>query len=246
MSAFYTGLAVALAYLLLSWPALRHPSRRYVLGAALLLVADRLAGLAALPRLLPFLPLVSGEDYWLNTLLALLVSLGALGLLSGLGGWPLAEFGLRLGSHPGTGRAVGRFLVPLLILETGLLWALVPSGHPSLNYQCLQISVGLTEELTFRGLLLALLDRAFPGRRPVLGAAMGWGAVVSSLLFGLCHGLRIGSDFQPTVHLLPMAIPTVGGFVLAWCRARSGNLLLPIAVHSGLNELVQLIALLKA
>ncbi|AWM33554.1 hypothetical protein DDQ68_12625 [Hymenobacter nivis] len=43
-----------------------------------------------------------------------------------------------------------------------------------------------------------------------------------------------------------MAIPTVGGFVLAWCRARSGSLLLPIFVHSGMNEVAQLVALAKA
>ncbi|WP_157887102.1 CPBP family intramembrane glutamic endopeptidase [Hymenobacter sp. PAMC 26628] len=105
---------------------------------------------------------------------------------------------------------------------------------------------GLTEELAFRGVLLALLDRAFAGRVRVLGADMGWGAVASSLVFGLCHGLRVSPDLHVALQLLPMAIPTVGRFVLAWCRARSGSLLLPIFVHSGMNEAAQLVAVAKA
>lgn len=247
MNALHTGLSLGLTGLLLNLPALRQPAGRlYVLGGALLVGLTMWGGLATLPRLLPWLPLVSGEDYWLNILLTLLVALAALALLLGPGRWPRAEFGLQLATHPGTGRDVRRWLLPLLALEAVLLWQLVPGGHPSGGFQLIQLSVGATEELTFRGVLLALLDRAFRGRVRVLGTELGWGTVGSSLVFGLCHGLRVGADWHVALHWLPMAIPTVGGFVLAWCRARSGNLVLPTLVHSAMNELVQVISLLKA
>ncbi|AWM33555.1 hypothetical protein DDQ68_12630 [Hymenobacter nivis] len=55
---------------------------------------------------------------------------------------------------------------------------------------------GLTEELAFRGVLLALLDRTFTERVRVLGADVGRGTVSSSLVFGLCHGLRVGPDLH--------------------------------------------------
>ncbi|AMR26224.1 hypothetical protein A0257_03360 [Hymenobacter psoromatis] len=206
---------------------------------------DMWVGLATLPPAL-LRPLLAAHDsYWPNIFLTLLVSLIALGLLLRVGNWQRAEFGLQLRTNAGTGRDVWRWLMPLLVLETGLLWLLLPGGHPTVNYQLVNLSVGITEELTFRGIFLALLNRAFPRRVRVLGAELGWGTVVSSLIFGLVHGLRVDAAFHPTLNLLPMAIPTVGGFVLAWCRARSGNLLLPIAVHSGMNELAQLIALVK-
>lgn len=244
MNALYTGLSLGLSGLLPGLPALRQTaSRRYLLAGALLIGSTMWVGLATLPPLL--LGLAASESYWPNIFLTLLVSLVALALLLGVGNWQRAEFGLQLRANAGTGRDVLRWLVPLLVLETGLLWLLIPGGHPTVDYQLVQIIVGITEELTFRGVFLALLDRAFPRRVRVLGAELGWGIVVSSLVFGLVHGLRVDAAFHPTLHLMPMAIPTVGGFVLAWCRARSGNLLLPIAVHSGMNELAQLITLVK-
>ncbi|MGI4884761.1 MAG: CPBP family intramembrane glutamic endopeptidase [Janthinobacterium lividum] len=247
MEALYTGLALGLVSLLLGLPGLlKAASWRYVTGGALLVGATMLAGLAPLPRAWPWIPLVSGHDYWPNILLTLLVSVVAVVLLTSTGGWRREEFGLCLRFNPGAGRDALRWLLPLLVAEVGILWALVPAGKPALDYQVLQIVVGVTEELTFRGVLLALLNRAFLGRVRVLGAEVGWGTVASSLVFGLCHGLRIGPAGHVGLSLLPMAIPTVGGFVLAWCRARSGGLLLPIFVHSGMNEVAQLVALVKA
>ncbi|MDQ2770604.1 MAG: CPBP family intramembrane metalloprotease [Bacteroidota bacterium] len=247
MGALYTGLALGSFCLLLGLPGLfKTASRRYVLGGALTVGATMLAGLAPLPAALPGLPRIAVQGYWPNLLLTLLVSLGALALLLGPRGWRREEFGLRLGFNPGTGRDVRRWLLPLLVVEVGILWALVPSGKPTLSYHLLQLSVGVTEELAFRGVLLALLDRVFVSRVRVLGAELGYGAVASTLVFGLCHGLRVDADFHVALNFMPMAIPTVGGFVLAWCRARSGSLLLPIFVHSGMNEVAQLVALAKA
>ena len=246
MNALYTGISLGLSGLVPALPSLWRPTRRWhLLGGAVFVGATMWAGLATWPRWLPWLPLVAGNDVWLNILLTLLISLVALAGLLAVGHWQRAEFGLRLRPYPGTGREVVRWLLPLLGLEVALLWLLVPGGHPTPGFQLVQVVVGLTEELTFRGVFLALLNRALPGRVRVLGADVGWGTVVSSLVFGLCHGLRVGTDFHPQLHLLPMAIPTLGGFVLAWCRARSGGLLLPIVVHSGMNEVMQFIALLK-
>jgi membrane protease YdiL (CAAX protease family) len=147
----------------------------------------------------------------------------------------------------GTGKDVLRFLVPIMLVETVVLWFLVAGQTPRLEDHLFQLSTpGLTEELAFRGALLALLDRTFPGRVVVVGAELGWSAVVTSIIFGLWHGLDVDSHFKISLDLAPMAIPTVGGFVLAWCRARSGSVVLPIVAHAGMNEVANLIALAKA
>lgn len=171
---------------------------------------------------MPWLPLVAGHDYWLNQVLELLVGFAGVGLLMGLGGWPRAELGLRFA--PGTGRDVRHFLLPLLALEVGLLGILISGGQlAGLGYLLLQLSAGPTEELIFRGLLLALLNRAFLGRVRVLGADLGWGTVASAVLFEPGHGLRVGAGWRVALDVVPMAIPMAGGLVLAWCRPGAGR-----------------------
>lgn len=226
----------------------RLTSRRYLLGGALVAATFSPYALTRLlhaalgqPDVLPS-PL-----NWTGQLLLLLVSLLLMAVLVGTARWSWVEFGMQLRFRPGTGRDLARYLLPLLLAEAVALWALVPGGPVSAEYLAFQFTApGLTEELLMRGLLLAVLDRAFTGRVRVLGAELGWGAVVSSLVFGAAHGLRVSPELHLGFLLAPAAIPTVGGFVLAWCRARSGNLLLPIAVHSGMNGLQQLLMLLKA
>ena len=109
----------------------------------------------------------------------------------------------------------------------------------------MQVTVGKTEELTFRGVLLVLLDRVFEGRVRVPGAEVRLGTLTNSLVFETCPGLRSGPEDYRGLSLLSMVILTVGGFVLVWCRARNGSLLLLIFVYSGMKEAAQLIALVK-
>ncbi len=81
------------------------------------------------------------------------------------------------------------------------------------------VAAPIVEEVIFRGMLLSVLARVMPK----------WPAIiVSGAVFG-------------AVHLLdPNAIAVVPGLfvigvVLAWAALRSGDLSLPIALHSGIN-----------
>lgn len=246
MDALFTAAALSLICLLLCLPGLRvAPARRYI-GASILFVFV-LTTVTDLRHLFPSLPRLGDQYNWTGKLLELAVDLVALALLLGPARWSGAELGLRWHSTPGTGRDCLRVLLPLIGVELLVLWGLVPAGRPGWEDHFFQLTApGLTEELAFRGVLLALLDRAFSGRVRVVGAALGWGTVVTSLLFGLWHGLSVSASGQVALDWGPMLIPTVGGFVLAWCRARSGTLLLPIALHAGLNEVANLLAWAKA
>ena len=81
----------------------------------------------------------------------------------------------------------------------------------------------LWEEIFFRGLLFAGMERRF-GFWPA--------ALVSSLVFGLVHfeGLAAGSFYL-------MGQTAVLGLVLAWLLRRTGTLLAPIAAHA-LNNVI--------
>lgn len=101
------------------------------------------------------------------------------------------------------------FRLPGVPLETWLYQASVP---------------GLVEETLFRGVLLAMADRAVSPRRAkveVMGARIGYGGLAVTAAFLALHGLSLGA-----VMILPAAL------LYLWLRARTGSLVLPIVAHN--------------
>jgi len=99
------------------------------------------------------------------------------------------------------------FRLPAVPLETWLYQATLP---------------GVVEETVFRGVLLALADRAIPPRWSVAGARVGVGGGLVTLAFLALHGISAGT----LAGVLPAAL------LYLWLRARTGSLLLPIVVHN--------------
>jgi membrane protease YdiL (CAAX protease family) len=93
---------------------------------------------------------------------------------------------------------------------------------------------GLDEELFYRGTLLLALNEAFRPKANVLGAPMGYGGLLTSVLFGLTHalGYEAGAvDFD----LMTFAMTGVPAMLLLWIRERTGSLLLPVIGHNIAN-----------
>lgn len=95
---------------------------------------------------------------------------------------------------------------------------------------------GLEEEPFYRGILLFALYKAFAGRARFLGVEWSWGAVLSSLLFGMTHSFGY-SDGQFSLDPTIMALTTLPSFLAVWLRLRTGSLLLPILVHNFGNSI---------
>ena len=246
MGVFFTAAALSLGCLLLCLPGLRKASSRRYVGFSVLFVMA-LTTSTDLHRVFHWIPRIPGHYNWTGKVLELFVSVVAIALLMSLDNWKREEFGLTLAFNRGTGRDVLRFLVPVLLVESVALWFLIPGQAPTFEDHLFQLTApGITEELAFRGVLLALVDRAFVARRRIFGADLGWSTVVTSIIFGLWHGLDVSSHLKVSLDIAPMVIPMLGGLVLAWCRARSGTLLLPILAHTGMNEFANLTALAKA
>jgi len=93
---------------------------------------------------------------------------------------------------------------------------------------------GLDEEVFYRGVLLLMMNEAFGGRVSVLGAQIGYGGLLTSVLFGLAHGLSYGEGayaFDTTLFLI-----TAGpSLLLLWMRERTGSVLMPIIAHNVAN-----------
>ena len=104
----------------------------------------------------------------------------------------------------------------------------------TLTFQLLMPSAD--EELFFRGLLLVMIDQTFGVSRRTVGISFGWGGILSSVMFGLIHGIGFdGGTFNfAAAHA---AYTGFGGLILYWLWARTGSLAAPFVVHSFGNSI---------
>lgn len=204
-------------------------SFRWLLAAAgLVLLND-----ALLTRAYGRLPdLIGGEYNWQGKLLALAATL-AIAALPAFG-W--RRSGITLAQRPGSLRPA--LLVAagyaLFLLALALLFPNDPLTPEDVPFQL--TLPGLEEEAFYRGILLLALDQAFRGRVRLFGVDWGWGALLSSALFGLAHAFNYGAHgfgFDPLFFALTAGPSLVG----VWFRYRTGSLLLPVVLHNFGNTL---------
>lgn len=60
---------------------------------------------------------------------------------------------------------------------------------------------GLDEETFYRGVALALLNRAFGKNQDLFGARIGWGLIIISVLIGLVHGVGLTDQLKLEIDL---------------------------------------------
>lgn len=151
-------------------------------------------------------------------------------------------FKQKIGSLKPTIIIVGISVIMVVIV----LWVFSSKGNPTLEAHIFQLTIpGIAEELAFRGVFLGLLSNVFKKSRRILGAEIGWGVVVTSLLFGLCHGIGFDNASNFYFNIEPILYSLIIGFILAWLRERTGSLLIPVLFHNLINELGNIIMLLK-
>lgn len=94
------------------------------------------------------------------------------------------------------------------------------------------IMPGLNEELIYRGLLLGLLNKIFERKFELFNTRFGWGAILTSLVFGILHGFWINDSYQIQFDFISIISSGIYGFVFALIRERSGSLVFPVIAHS--------------
>lgn len=204
------------------------------LGTATAVVAMFLL-LTALSTRLPLLPFWDGlERNWQGKVLDLLW-VGILFLV--LRRWAREEAGLRWRISPGSVRPALLAVLGVFIVFAALGAVAVLSGEAGARPVDLEQVLwdatlpNLTEELIWRGAMLAVLDRALRARRRVLGAELGWGTVLTAVLFGLGHLVLLGADGSWSISLAGGVFALVMGFAFAWIRARTGSIWPAFALH---------------
>jgi membrane protease YdiL (CAAX protease family) len=89
------------------------------------------------------------------------------------------------------------------------------------------VIIALPEEAFYRGYLQSRLDDALPWRARMLGASVGPGLLVASLVFALGHFATIR---EPT--RLAVFFPSL---LFGWLRARTGGIGAGVAFHASCN-----------
>ncbi len=202
---------------------------RWLLVAAVLFLVND-AGLTRVYGLLP--DVVGGEWNWTGKLLALAITLAI--ATHPAFGWERS--GLTLKQNRGS-------LVPALIVSAVLValftWLALGSDDVGASAETMAFQLtmpGLEEEPFYRGILLIALNEAFRGRFRALGVEWGWGAFLSSALFGLAHAFGY-EDGAFSFDWMTFVMTGVPALILVWMRERTGSLLLPILLHNFGNSI---------
>ena len=213
---------MALATLLVLPGFFRPGARAWVV--AFLSTLALFLGLQVAPMLLPSERVIGDHWNWSGQLLGLAGTLWVAVMLARRGVLAWREMGFCRAQRPGSMRPalwVSAAAMSLNVLAMNL--SSFRLGRVPLETWLYQATLpGLVEEVLFRGVLLALLDRAFSARRNLAGAPIGWAGVAVTLVFLALHGVTAGTLLGVT----PAAL------LYLWLRARTGSLVAPIVVHN--------------
>jgi len=145
------------------------------------------------------------------------------------------EAGLRWGQAAGSLRPV-IIVVVMTVLSATVTSAFI-SSSPNTSPEWLMFQAtmpGLDEEIFMRGLLLLLFHQAFGKGMAIGGAETGWGLWLTTLLFGLLHGVA-WADGALQVEIPAIVLTGMIGFVAGWTRERTGSLVVPVFFHNIFN-----------
>lgn len=185
---------------------------------------------------------IHGDWDWNGKLFDFLVLLIFVAMFIATGLFTRQQLGLTLKQRPDTWRAVLFVILPLIVLTDAAVLSFAHHEVPSAEAIAYQLTLpGVTEELAYRGLLLALFDRMFPPSSTILGAKMGYGAIAVSLAFASVHSYLADRSLHIAFFPLFAISPLIGSFLGAWIRARSGSLVVPALAHNLSNTVTTVI-----
>ena len=183
---------------------------------------------AALLRFYGLLPDFIGGDWnWLGKGIALIITLAVASHPAF--GWKRS--GLTLAQDR---KGLPSALIVSAILVAVFTWLAMSGDNDSTTREATAFQLtmpGLEEEPFYRGVFLLALNETLRGRVRALGIEWGWGALLSSIMFGMAHafGFEDGAFSFDVMTFLMTGVPAL---LLVWLRERTGSLLLPILLHN--------------
>jgi membrane protease YdiL (CAAX protease family) len=94
---------------------------------------------------------------------------------------------------------------------------------------------GVAEELSHRAVIQPGLNKGLGRPWELWGAQVGWGWVITALVFWAPHAFRIDSQMRLSFYWPTLTMQLVAGFIFGWLRERTGSVLPPMIAHSLAN-----------
>ena len=194
-----------------------HRVRTALMVVSVFILLTALAGRT--PRLAFF---TQFENNWQGKLVDLLwVSI----LFAMLWRWARDEARLTWRIRPGSGRWALIVIGAVFGVFVGLTLVAVatdPAIHQTVDADQLLYNTtipNLTEELIWRAAMLAVLDRAYGTPWRLAGAPVGWGLVVTSVIFGVVHLILLSPSGEFSLNIGGGIFAAVMGVAMAWIWA---------------------------
>jgi len=147
-------------------------------------------------------------------------------------------FGITTNANWTDTRSVLTFCVIYLLARIGLYASsndATLAMHPeTILYQA--TLPGMQEELLFRGISLGLLASMFAlPRFSLLKVDFGLATVITSILFGLTHGIKVNGSFVFDVNYFVAVRTAFDGFLFALLAEKTKSILPSVVFHNLLN-----------
>ncbi len=148
---------------------------------------------------------------------------------------------LRISAKSWRDSAVATGLLLLFVALRGLALKLtglgvLGNGPTPVEFLLFQLTMpGIAEELSYRGVIQPGLNKVFGRPWKLLGAKVGWGWVIASVLFWAPHAFRVDPQMHMSFYWPTLTMQLLVGFALGWMRERSGSIFPPIVAHNLVN-----------
>lgn len=134
---------------------------------------------------------------------------------------------------------------PVLVAGTAILllpmtFFLAAHARETLTWEgwAFQLTMpGLAEELLSRGVIQGLLNRGLGKHWKILGAQIGWGWLIASMLFAAAHMVSVNRQRHIELALDAAIGPLIGSVIGGWLRERIASIW-PVAVVHNLSNLL--------
>lgn len=200
-----------------------------------LLVVSAFVVLTSVAARLPRVPLAEPFDHnWQGKVIDLLW-VGVLAAV--LWRWARGEMGMTWRLRPGSRRptliVIGGVFTVMVGLTLITVW-LDPGARQLVGIEQLLYNstiANLTEELIWRGAMLAVLDRAFGTPWRLAGAPVGWGLIISTVAFGAGHTVLLSPHGEFSLTIAGGVFAAVMGVLLAWVWAYTRSIWPAFVLH---------------
>jgi uncharacterized protein len=131
----------------------------------------------------------------------------------------------------------------VVVFCSTIIWFIFGKSEFDLESLAFQLTLpGIDEEIMYRGILLGLLMSGLKGQVRFIGNPS---LLISSILFGVIHALKLNEGFAPNFNLVYFLQTGLAGYAWGWVTIKSRSILFAILSHNLSNFFGTLAMMIK-